>query len=134
MVVLTSRQPVAAETTTGSSVPISTWRTTIGRAAAGAHAVPAGQLAALGDELEPLAARVLEVVGLLDRVDRADVDALVAQDAAALVDLERGQLALVEGERAGGAGGDAAAAGDAVGELQGVAVGRVDVDREAAAR
>jgi len=30
MVVLTSRQPVAAETTTGSSVPISTWRATIG--------------------------------------------------------------------------------------------------------
>ncbi len=30
MVVLTSRQPVAAETTTGSWVPMSTWRTTMG--------------------------------------------------------------------------------------------------------
>ena len=30
MVVLTSRQPVAAETTIGSSVPMRIWRTAIG--------------------------------------------------------------------------------------------------------
>ena len=105
-----------------------------GRAAAGAHAVAAGELAALGHQLEPLAARLLEVVGLLESVDRTDVDALLAQDAARLVDAERLQGALVEGERAGRAVGDAAAAGDAVGQLQGLAVGRVDVHHEAAAR
>ena len=134
MVVLTSRQPVAALTTTGSLGAHEHLAHHDRRAAAGAHAVAAGQLAALGDELAATSgARVLEVVGLLERVHRAHVDALVAHDAAALVDPERGELALVEGERAGGAGRDAAAAADAVGQLQGVAVGGVDVDGEAAA-
>ena len=103
------------------------------RAAAGAHAVAAGQLAALGDQLEPPGARLLEVVRLLEGVDGADLDALAAHDAARLLDAVRLQGALVEGERPGRAGGDAAAAGDAVGELEGLAVGRVDVHREAAA-
>ena len=42
------------------------------------------------------------------------------------------KAALVEGQRAGGAGAHAAAATDAVGQLQGLAVGRVDVHGEAA--
>jgi hypothetical protein len=58
--------------------------------------------------------------------------ALVAEGASRLVDLEGLQGALVEAERARRAGGDAAAAGDAVGELERLAVGCVDLDAEAA--
>ena len=47
----------------------------------------AGQLAALLDEVVPLPARLVEVVGLFDRLDRAYVDALVAQYAARFVDV-----------------------------------------------
>ena len=103
-----------------------------GGTAAGAHAMAAGELVRVGQQLVPLGARVLEVAGLLERVDRADLDALPAHDATGLVDPVGAQLALVEAERPGRASGDAAPAGDAVGELEGLAVGRVDGDREAA--
>ena len=133
MVVLTSRQPVAELTTTGSLVPMRTWRTTIGAPQPAHMRWPPARPAPLGHQLQPLLAGALEVVGLLEGVDRTDVDALAAEDAAALVDLERAQRALVERQGAGGTGGDAAAAADAVGQLQGLAVRRVDVDGEASA-
>ena len=93
----------------------------------------AGKSAAFRHQLEPLFAGVLEVVGLLQSVDRADVDAFAAHDAAALVHFERAQRALVERQSGRGAGADAATATDAVGQLEGFAVGGVHVDSEAAA-
>ena len=57
----------------------------------------------------------------------------MAEGAARFVDLVRLQGAAVEAERPRRAGRDAAPAGDAVGQLQRLAVGRVDLDAEAAA-
>ena len=134
MVVLTSRQPVAALTTTGSLVPMSTWRTTMGAPQPAHMRWPPASSLPLRHQLEPLLARVLEVVGLLEGVDRADVDALAAHDAAALVDAGRSassrslKVSAPVGQRV-----TQRPQRDAVGQLQGLAVGRVDVHREAAA-
>ncbi len=69
-----------------------------GRPAAGAHAMSPGQAAALGDQLQPPQARLLEMVGLGESVYRTHVYALPAHDAATLVE-EGVQHALIESER-----------------------------------
>ena len=76
MVVLTSRQPVAALTTTGSLVPMSTWRTTMGAPQPAHMRWPPASWLPCATSSSHFCARVLEVVGLLEGVDRAHLDAL----------------------------------------------------------
>ena len=132
MVVLTSRQPVAALTTTGSLVPMSTWRTTMG-APQPAHMrwPPASWLPCATSSSHLRRASSKWLVSLRASTGHTSTHSLHRMQRLSSTRKELKARSLKVSAPVGQAVTQRPQA-DAVGQLQGFAVGRVDVHGEAA--